>query len=188
MSKIHYIILLVIVLVIATFTYKLSTNIEQTSSRPDPELRHDPDYFIGDFIATMYDAKGLASYTISAKYLEHFPDDDTIEIKDLKINYHDKDKQSWSTTANNGIGYKNIEVLHLSGEVRIENLSDNPDKKLVLMTDELRIDFRTRLATTDSKVKILGKSSTINAIGMDLDLNSGKLNLKSQARGHYVPN
>ncbi len=188
MSKFHYIVLLVIVLVIATLTYKLSTNVDEAISISDPAQRHDPDYFIGDFTATMYDAEGLANYKIKAKYLQHFPDDDTIEITDLKINYHDNNNQTWLTTANKGVGYKNIEVLHLSGAVQIENLSENPDKKLVLTTDKLRIDFRTRQASTDTGVKILGKNSTINAIGMNIDLNNGKLNLKSQARGHYVPN
>ncbi len=188
MSKLHYIILLIVVLAIATLTYKLSTTLEDTVEVTDPKLRHDPDYFIGDFVATMYDNKGLASYFIKANYLEHFPDDDTIKITDLKINYHDKQKQTWVTTSKDGIGYENIEVLHLSGDVKIENQPENPDKKLVLLTDQLRIDFKARQATTDSKVKILGKNSTINANGMDIDLDTGTLHLKSQARGHYVPN
>ncbi len=188
MSKLHYIILLIVVLAIATLTYQLSTNVEETTDTSDPKERHDPDYFIGDFIATMYDAKGLASYFIKANYLEHFPDDDTIEIKDLEVNYFDKERQTWITTSNKGVGYENIEVLQLSGEVKIENQPDNPDNKLVVLTDELRIDFKKRQATTDSKVKILGKNSTINAIGMDINLNNGTLKLKSQARGHYAPN
>jgi len=188
MSKLYYIILLIIVLTIATLTYKLSTNVEDAISTSDPELRHDPDYFIGDFIATMYDPKGKANYNIKAVYLEHFPDDDTIEIKDLKINYHDKDKQTWVTTSKEATGFKNIEVLHLTGDVKIENQPKDPNKKLVMLTDQLHIDFKTRLATTDSKVKILGKNSTIDAIGMDIDLNNGMLNLKSKAQGQYVPN
>ena len=188
MSKLHYIIILIVVLAIATLTYKLSTTVEDTTSTQDPKLRHDPDYFIGDFIATMYDANGLANYFIKAKYLEHFPDDDTIEISELEINYNDKDNQTWTTTSQKGIGYENIHVLHLSGDVKVENQPKDPSKKLVLLTDELRIDFNTRQAVTETKVKILGKNSTINAIGMDIDLINGTLNLKSQARGHYVPN
>ncbi|VAW97465.1 hypothetical protein MNBD_GAMMA21-2525 [hydrothermal vent metagenome] len=188
MSKSHYIFLLIIVLVIATLTYKLSTNVEDTFSPLDPSLRHDPDYFISDFITTMYDAEGIANYYLKGKYMEHFPDDDTFEIDALEIKYNDQNNQSWITTSNKGLGLKNIEVLHLSGNVKIENQPVDPDKKLILLTDKLRIDFKTRQATTDAMVKISGKSSTINAIGMKIDLNKGIVKLKSQARGQYVPN
>jgi len=188
MSKLHYIIVLFIVLAIATLTYKLSTTIERTVSTADPELRHDPDYFISDFTATMYNEKGFANYYIKAQHLDHFPDDDTIEVKQLEIEYRDNENQTWIATSNEGIGYENIEILHLSGNVIIENHPINMGKKLILHTDKLRIDFKRRHANTETKVKILGINSTIRAVGMDIDLNSGILTLKSRARGRYVPN
>jgi len=188
MSKFYYIILLVIVLVIATLTYKLSTTVEDTISTEDPTLRHDPDYFISDFIATMYDENGIASYYIKGKYMEHFPDDDTFELDEPEINYNGENSQSWIAVADKGLGLKNIEVLHLSNNVKIENQSDSPDKKIIMLTDTLRIDFKLRQANTDAMVKIFGKSSIINAKGMKIDLNKGIVYLKSQARGRYEPN
>lgn len=187
MNKLHFIIVLSVVLAITMLTYILSSRIDDTSKRPDPNLRHDPDYFISDFIATMYDVNGKASYHVKATHLDHFPDDDSVHVRTLEVKYLDKEQQTWLATSDRGIGYENIKVLHLHDNVKIENLSTDPNKRLVLFTDQLRIDFNKRQAETSSQVKILGKNSTINAVGMDIDLNTGIMNLRSEAQGQYVP-
>ena len=187
MGKFHYIIVLLVVLIIATLTYRLSTSIEHTTDTVDPTLRHDPDYFITNFEATMYDQSGNANYLITAQHLEHFPDNDSIEAQQLMVQYYDTTKQLWQASSSNATGYKNIEILNLSGDVKIERKTDNPDKNLKLETDELEINFKLKQASTDTKVKIIGKNSTINATGMDIDLEKGTLALRSQARGRYVP-
>lgn len=187
MGKLHYIIVLLVVLVIATLTYQLSTSIEQAGDTADPNLRHDPDYFISNFEATRYDKSGAANYIMTAQHLEHFPDNDTIEAKQIMVKYIDPTRQVWQLASNDAIGYKDIENLHMSGNVKIDRQTENPAKNLILETDELQIDFKTKQARTDTKVKITGKNSTINATGMDIDLDMGTLTLKSQARGQYVP-
>lgn len=187
MGKFHYIAVLIVVLAIATLTYQLSTSIEQAEDTTDPSLRHDPDYFISNFKATMYDKSGAANYLMTAQHLEHFPDNDTVEAQQLMVRYFDTTKQVWQASSSTAIGYKNIETLQMSGNVKIERQTNNPDKNLLLETDELRIDFKLKLASTDTKVKIIGKNSTINATGMDINLDKGTLTLKSQARGQYVP-
>lgn len=187
MNKLHYIIVLILVLIIATLTYKLSTSVDKPTAETDPNLRHDPDYFISNFKASMYDKSGAANYRITAQHLEHFPDTDTIEIQHLIIEYIDTVQQVWQATSETGIGYKNTEIMHLSGNVKIQRQTPDPDQLLVMETDKLHIDFTKKFASTDAKVKITGKNSTINAIGMDVNLETGTLSLKSQARGHYVP-
>jgi len=188
MSKLHYIIVLLVVLTIATLTYHLSTSVEQTARRDDPEARHDPDYFIRDFSATMYDKTGKTNYRLDAEYLEHFPDDDTLHVTKLNLSYKDTAEQSWLAKSDKGVGYENIDVIHLSGNVNVIRQHKVADKGVEMLTDKLRIDFIKRKADTDSKVKIIGKNSTIVATGMELDLDSGTLLLKSQARGQYAPN
>ena len=187
MGKLHYIIILIVVLTIATLTYQLSTSVDESADISDPNLRHDPDYFISNFKATMYDKSGAANYRMTAQHLEHFPDNDTIEVQNIMVEYIDTTQQVWQATSDNAIGYENTEILHLSGNVKIQLQTPNPDKNLILVTDKLRIDFIAKQASTDSKVKITGKNSKIDATGMDINLDSGTLTLKSQARGQYVP-
>lgn len=188
MSKLYYIFVLIAVLAIATLTYQLSTSIEQTTQQADPAQRHDPDYYIRDFNATLYDKQGLPRYRMQAHYLEHFPDDDTLHIQQLHISYQDELNHDWQARSEKGIGYKNIDVLTLSGNVQIQREQSQTGRPLELQTDRLKIDFNKRIANTEAKVKIIGENSTIVATGMELDLKNGTLILKSQARGQYVPN
>lgn len=187
MSKLHYIIVLIVVLVIATLTYQLSTSVDETIETADPNLRHDPDYFISEFKATMYDPTGKANYRLTAEHLEHFPDNDTVEVKMLKLEYIDPSQQLWRVTAEHAIGYENSEILDMSTNVRIVREATNPEQNLVLTTDKIRVDIPNKLATTDARVKIVGKNSNINATGMDINLKKGTLTLRSQAQGQYVP-
>ncbi len=187
MGKLHYIIVLIVVLAIATLTYQLSTSVDETADLTDPSLRHDPDYFISEFKATMYDQSGVARYRLAAKHLEHFPDTDTIEVQDPRVEYIDPTRQVWLATSDYGIGYENTEILKLSGNVKIVSNNPDPDKNLVLETDKLTITFAKKQASTDTRVKIIGKNSTITSKGMDVNLDTGILTLKSQARGRYVP-
>ena len=187
MNKLHYIIVLIVVLAIATLTYKLSTSVDETADITDARLRHTPDYFISDFRATMYDKSGTASYRLAAQHLEHFPSDDRIEVQQPRVEYIDKYGQVWLATAASGTGYKETEILQLSGNVKIIRNNPDPDKNLLLESDNLTISFTKKQASTDSRVKISGKNSTISSTGMDINLESGVLILKSQARGQYVP-
>ncbi|MGD8925616.1 MAG: LPS export ABC transporter periplasmic protein LptC [Thioalkalispiraceae bacterium] len=187
MGKLHYLIVLVVVLVIATLTYQLSKSIDKSTETTDPRLRHDPDYYISEFNATKYDKSGLADYRLTAQYLEHFPDTRTIEVKQLSVEYIDKNQTTWQIEADNGTGYEDTEILNVSGNVKINRLTPRPEKNLQLETEQLHIDFPAKLANTESKVKIIGKNSNIKAKGMDINLDDGTVTLRSEARGQYVP-
>ena len=187
MSKLHYIIVLIVVLAIATLTYQLSTSIDQSAQLADPNLRHDPDYFLSNFKATVYDKSGHANYQMAAQHLDHYPDTNTIEMKELSVEYIDKTKTTWKVTANKGIGYHKTEILDVTGNVKINKLTPDPEKNLLMETEVLHINFPAKLASTDAEVKIIGKNSTINAKGMDINLDDGTMTLRSEARGQYVP-
>ena len=187
MSKFRYLFLLILVLLVTLFTRWLLTSVEKPTDAPPTETRHDPDYFLSDFRATIYDHKGQPNYRVDASHLDHYPDDDTMELKVVRIEYDDADQQRWQATSDRGIAYKNIEVLQLDGNVEVKRLTNNPDKMLTIQAEKLRFDFIKQQASTKTQVKITGKNSNINAVGMHVDLNTGLLTLESRARGHYVP-
>ena len=119
--------------------------------------------------------------------MNHFPDDDTMALKNLRIEYHDVENQTWITTAQQATAYENIEVMHLTGDVQIHRQTPQADQAITINTDSLHIDFPKKHASTDAEVKIVAKNSSINAKGMDVDFGAGHLTLLSEARGHYVP-
>jgi lipopolysaccharide export system protein LptC len=187
MNKFYYLLVLIIVLAIALISRWLLTTVEAPTSTVGPEVRHDPDYYLENFKLTLYQPNGEPAYYLTADFMNHFPDDDTMAFKKLQIEYHGEDKQDWITTANEATAYQNIEVMHLSGDVQIHRQTQQPEQAITITTDSLRINFPKKHASTTAEVKIVGKNSSINAKGMDADLLAGRLVLMSDARGHYVP-
>ena len=70
MSKAHYIFILVIVLAIALFTRWLLSSVEEPLIGIPPEARHDPDYFLTEFRATVLDKKGLPIYRLAGDRID----------------------------------------------------------------------------------------------------------------------
>lgn len=187
MNKFYYLIVLIVVLAIALISRWLLTTVETPTGRVPAEARHDPDYFLQNFKVTVFQPNGAPAYYLKADYMNHYPDDDTMTLKKLRIEYQDVKQQTWITTANEGTAYKNIEVMQLNGDVHIYRQTQKPDQAITVTTESLRVDFPKKHASTEAKVKIVGKNSTIDAIGMDVDMAAGHLSLLSNARGHYVP-
>ncbi|MEJ2360938.1 MAG: LPS export ABC transporter periplasmic protein LptC [Gammaproteobacteria bacterium] len=188
MNKFFYLLMLIVVLAIALISRWLLTTVETPKGQATSKIRHAPDYYLENFKITVYQPDGSPAYHLIAHYLDHYPDDDSMILKKLKIDYRDPQNQTWITTANEGTAYENIEVMHLNGDVRIQRQGAKPDQAVTIETDSLRIDFPHKTASTMARVKIIGKNSTIEATGMNVNLAAGQLTLLSEARGHYVPN
>ncbi len=187
MSKLRYILIFVIVLLITIFTRWLLTSVEEPAQPDTAAVLHHPDYFISNFNATLYDAKGKPNYKLIASHLEHFPDDDSMHIQTLQMEYIDTGNQKWLTTAKHGVAYKEIEVLHLRDDVKVIRDSTNQNNVITLYTNTLKMDSVKRVASTEDEVKIVGKNSTIVATGMLIELDAGKVTLNAKARAEYAP-
>lgn len=187
MNKFYYLLVLLIVLAIALISRWLLTTVETPTSRVAPEARHDPDYYLEKFKLTMYQPNGSPAYYLDADHMNHYPDDDTMTLQRLHLEYYGDIKQTWIATANAATAYKNTEVLQLTGDVQIYSQAPQPYQAITIKTQTLHLDFPKKHASTKDEVQITSGDSHIRAIGMDVDLDSGQMTLWSNARGVYVP-
>jgi lipopolysaccharide export system protein LptC len=188
MSKLRYILVFLIVLLVTIFTFRLLTSVKEPARDDGAALLHHPDYFINNFQANLYDKDGKANYKLRASQLEHFPDDDSMELQNLDLEYTDKSQQKWLASSKFGTAFKDIEVLNMREDVKVVHETQRPENALTLYTNTLVLDSVKRTAATDDEVKIVGKNSTIFATGMLVELDAGKITLKSKARAEYAPN
>lgn len=188
MNKFYFLLVLLIVLAIALVSRWLLTAVETPNKRISAEARHDPDYYMVNFKITVYQPNGKPAYHLDAAHMNHYPDDDTMTMQQLNLDYRDENNQNWSTSANKGIAYQNIEVLRLDGNVIITGQGTQSNQPITIATQSLRIDLPHKYASTDAPVKISSKNSTITAKGMEMDMAAGHLSFLSEVRGHYVPN
>lgn len=187
MGKLRYILILLVVLAVAFFTRWLLTSVEEPVTRARDKLRHDPDYFISNFKTIIYDKDGNPGYHFEAEHLEHFPDNDTMEIKKLNVEFTSKDKQVWLASADQGILYEKSNVLQLNHNVIFKRKARLATDKLEFRTEDLRFDFANKIATSPAKVNMQSYNSTVSAVGIKMDMETGMITLQSEAAGHYDP-
>ena len=66
------------VLSLLTFWLRYASELDQP--KHDGKHRHDPDYIVGDAKLRKIDVTGALKYTLTAKDIRHYPDDDSTDL------------------------------------------------------------------------------------------------------------
>lgn len=187
MGKLRYILLLLIVLAIAAFTFWLRDSLMPQGRQLPAEMRHVADYFVSDFHATIFDQQGKPYYKLKASHMEHFADDETVAMQFPEIEFLREAELPWIAVAESGTAYQDRDILLLKGKVTITHAAASENQRLTLTTQDLRIDLQKKIADTKAEVHVQTKSSTIMAQGMRLNLINNTLILDANVRGTYAP-
>lgn len=97
----------------------------QTAVIDDPEEiqdfanRHDPDYYIENFIATGLDKNGERRFVIKADRMAHFPDDDTALLDQPHIVQYEKGFAPRHIYADSGWMNSSGDEILMTGNVKV---------------------------------------------------------------------
>ena len=185
MSKLHYITILLLVILIAAFSNWLLSSFETKPLGIKKEVRHDPDYFIDQFVATQLNQSGKPRYRLEADKLNHYPDDDSIELTRLKLKLFRVKLPAWTAEADEGLVLKKGTLIKLKGHVVMQRPKSRNEAAVKLVTRNLVIYPQKEYAETAAAVKITSADSIIEATGMKVYLADGRLELLSDTRGKY---
>ncbi len=184
MSRLHYFLTLLFVVMLTAFANWLLNAIEQKTVEEKTALRHEPDYFVEDLRTTVFNADGSLHYRLQAQRLDHYPDDDTLQLAAPILKMFSENQPPWLMIADEGIVYEDGRRIHLNGSVDITQTSSVTDS-MQLLTRDLRIDTQRDYAETDAAVKLTRGHHQTTAIGMRADLHLGRLELLADTRGKY---
>jgi len=105
----------------------------------DNEKRHEPDYIIENFTATVMDAQGFRKHELRAARAEHFPDDDSIVIERPYIVQYQPDSPPLHTRADRGFTRTNSKVILMRGNVRISRSAKSDAPAGEVTAQEMRV-------------------------------------------------
>lgn len=138
-----------------------------------------------------FDKEGQLSYEFVARNLYHFrqdltkvSEDDFTTLDFPKLTLYAEDKL-WYATAEKGRLTESGQVLTLRGNVRIWRPQEG--NEMELNTSKLIVRPHQKVVETDAEVKLLSPQGELQAIGMEVDLNSQKMQLKQAVRGFHEP-
>lgn len=176
-------LLLSILIIVAIFALWLQEDIKQHPAKDKLAEQRFPDYFMDNFITTSLNQKGQVAYTLEAQKMLHYEDDDSAELQQPKLVFHEKNSR-FTLSASNAVYYEQQELLHLKGNVNILRASDN-QTELSIKTDYLKINTASQLAETDQFAEVQSNQLKLSSQGLIYDNQKGSLILLSEVKGIY---
>jgi lipopolysaccharide export system protein LptC len=89
-------------------------------------------------------------------------------------------EKPWQVSANHAVSNELSEQLELKGDVKIKLSPKASQPDMTLTMPELKVDFTTQTAFTDSQVELNNGIFRQTAKGMNADLRASTIEFKSQ--------
>ena len=105
MSRLQFLIVLAVVLLIVAYGNWLVKTFQTTTGIAPRVVRHEPDFFIEDVISTQMDADGKPLYRLQAAVINHYPDDKSLALQAPLLEYFRHQLPPWTAIAEAGRVY-----------------------------------------------------------------------------------
>ena len=178
---------------LALGTYWLVRNAPRLSEAKAPApVTHDPDYFMRSFVVKRFFPNGELRSELRGKEGRHYPDNDTMEVDEVRVRTVSPQGLVTHSSANRGLSNADGSEVQLFGNAIVVR-----DPARAADGGEIpRLEFRGEFlhAYTDSERVTSNKPVTLTrgedrftAETMDYDKISGVANLKGRVRGVIQP-
>jgi lipopolysaccharide export system protein LptC len=178
---------LVLVGALAALTFWLDRLGQGTDRDIIGPSRHDPDFIVDRLTAVSLTAAGIASYTLSAARMTHYPDDDSTLLTDPTFVSYGSAKAPVTITSSEGVISSKGDHVYFQDNVRVTRASYENSSELVLRTSFLHVVPEKHIALTDRSVTITDATTVVTAEGFELNSETGVIKLMSKVRGTYDP-
>lgn len=186
MTRVNLLIMFFAVLLIAAYSSWLLTTFKSATQIDPNQKRHVADYYLEDISATLMDAKGNPRYRLTATRLDHYADNNTIEMTKPVLNILKNDQQEWNIISETGVIQNQGNEILLNGKVTIKQDARTKRPATVLHTRNLRIQVPDEYAETNEHVVIHHGLHRLSGTGMNLYLAGSRLELLAKGKGTYV--
>jgi lipopolysaccharide export system protein LptC len=178
---------LVLLALLAGVTFWLQKVTAPVETARDGKFRHDPDAVAENFTIRTFDEAGRVKYRLTAPYMEHFPDDDSSELKSPVLTQYRPDAVTVTTSGNNARVTSKGETVFLWDDVKAVRSATRDRPAMVARMPDLTVEPDTGIAFTNSAVEITEDRSWVKGVGMHLDNNASTFVLQSQVTGMSYP-
>ena len=131
-------------------------------------VKHEADYTLDDFDLQRFDPTGALKVEIQGEHLQHFPDDDIMEVEQIRVVTMEPDGRRMTATAQHGRARGDSSEVWLDGQAQVvaENVGEVP----IQMNGE-HLHALPKLRRVDSQYMVLVRQgdSEFNADGLEYD-------------------
>jgi len=176
-----------LLVLVAALSWWLQRSVETESQSSTDQVRHEPDYYMENFVSTSLDEMGRPAYRLDADNMLHYPDNDSATLEKPHLIVFRGEEEFWDIRAESGLVLDKGESVMLQGEVVILRVTTGGAQALQIYTSDLTVRPDEKYAETAAEVTIKDGRGVTQAVGMWADLNQRRVELLSNVRGTYVP-
>lgn len=171
---------------LVALTVWLDTLVQPGPARGDGTKRHDPDLIIQEFSARKLGEDGRVLYTLAARRMVHYPDDDSSHLEALAFDAYEPRQPRVAITADRGRLEAGGDRVWVEGNVRVRRDAAEKSEPLTLATDNVLLLPDTGIARSKSAVVLDSPSVQASAAGFELNNRDRTLRL-DRVRAAYKP-
>ena len=160
----------------------------ETTAPTIVEEPRDPGYAARDAKLIQTGPDGRALYTIDANVIRQQPNDNTVELEQATLGFHDANGALWTARGEHGQVGQDTGTVELSGNVHVNGTPQGTLQPAEIVTNRLAFDTNTKIASTREPVTLTWSGQEIKGKGMRATLNDGRVQLESAVRGIAAPN
>jgi lipopolysaccharide export system protein LptC len=177
---------LVALALLVGLTIWLNQLVQAPANRASGKLRHDPDVVVEKFNARKLGEDGRLLYTLVARKMVHYPDDDSALLEDVTVEAFEPKQPKLTATADQGWLKQGGDVVEIEGHVVVDRAADEKEPAGRFTTDRLTVLPDAGLARTRSEVTYVSGNRRVVGTGMEIDNKARTLKLE-RARATFMP-
>ena len=167
-------------------TLWLNTLVQPPAARADGKLRHDPDLVVEKFNASKMGEDGRVLYTLVARKMVHFPDDDSALLESVQLEAFEPRQPKMTITADHGRIEQGGDRVFIEGNVVVHRAGDERAAEARLTTEKLLVLPDEGIARTSSPVRLESVEGRAHANGMEINNRTRVLKLE-KVNATYLP-
>lgn len=179
--------LAVILAIAAGVSYWVLRSITEEEEVALRDLAQYPDYYMENFTTLTMNLNGLPKNRITAEYMAHYPDDDTTELRQPRMEIFQESKPPINVRSDKGWVTSNNEVILLSGNVYLHQNDAAGNLELEVIADDARVLVKEDYAETDNSATLIRKRMVTNSVGMRAYLAEQRLEFLSNVHTTIEP-
>ncbi len=147
----------------------------------------EPDYFVEGAVFTRFDARGEPAFRVSARRIEHFPDDRVAAYEEPQMVSLDPARPRVELRAERGRSTDDLAETMLAGKVVMVRGASPSEPALTIRSERVTVHHETGVARTDQPVRVERGASVLTGVGMEFNNAARSLRVDSRVRLTWQP-
>jgi len=178
---------LMLMVALALGTWLIAKNTPGLLAPSGPAVvKHEADYTLDDFDLQRFDPAGALKLEIQGLHMQHFPDDDIMEVEQIRVVSTAPDGRRMIATAQHGRARGDSSEVWLDGQAQIVSEADG---QLPIQVNGEHLHAFPKLRLVDSKYLVLVRQgdTEFNSDGLEYDDNTRLLTLHGNVHALMQP-